>query len=111
MNHREYFDQIAAEGDELLEEETIARLREIVSGLEIRPGGGGAGCGRLVICHANSRQAVNEIHRAIGGVVANDTIPPEGEMRRLFCEAGLDESVMRDEPDRYLALACRNGRG
>lgn len=195
MDHREYFDRIAAEWDELLEEETIARLREIVAGLEIRPGarvldvGTGTGVllplllekggrvvaldlswemlkraraksypvayvqgdaqnlplpdgafdwvicnavfphfpdklralreirrvlkdgGRLVICHANSRQAVNEIHRAIGGVVANDTIPPEGEMRRLFCEAGLDESVVRDEPDRYLALACRNGRG
>jgi len=38
MNHREYFDRLASEWDELLEEETIARLREIVSGLEIRPG-------------------------------------------------------------------------
>ena len=195
MNHREYFDQIAAEWDELLEEETIARLREIVAGLEIRPGarvldvGTGTGVllplllekggrvvaldlswemlkraraksypvayvqgdaqnlplpdgafdwvicnavfphfpdklralreirrvlkdgGRLVICHTASREAINEIHRSIGGVVANDTIPPEGEMRRLFSEAGLDESVVRDEPDRYLALACRNGRG
>jgi len=195
MNHREYFDQIAAEWDRLLEEETLARLREIVAGLEIEPGarvldvGTGTGVllplllekggrvvaldlswemlkraraksypvayvqgdaqnlplpdgafdwvicnavfphfpdklralreirrvlkdgGRLVICHTASREAINEIHRSIGGVVANDTIPPEGEMRRLFSEAGLDESVVRDEPDRYLALACRNGRG
>lgn len=43
MNHREYFDQIAAEWDELLEEETLARLREIVAGHQV--GGGGAGRG------------------------------------------------------------------
>jgi len=197
MNHREYFDQIAAEWDELLEEEALARLREIVAGLEIEPGAAvlDVGCGtgvlfpmllekvgqegrivaldisgemlkqaqakgypvecvqgdaqslplsdatfdwvicnavfphfpdklralreirrvlkdggRLVICHAASREAVNELHRSIGGVVAHDTIPPDDEMRRLLREAGLGEAVVRDEPERYLVFACRNAR-
>ncbi len=63
--------------------------------------------GHLVICHTASRQAINEFHRSVGGVVAHDTIPDEGEMLRLLQEAGLVEVQMRDEPDRYLVLACR----
>jgi len=65
--------------------------------------------GRLVICHTASRQTINEFHRSIGGVVARDAIPGEAEMLRLLREAGLAEAQVRDEPDRYLALACRDG--
>ena len=64
--------------------------------------------GRLIICHTESRQAINELHRSIGGVVANDTIPPDEEVQWLLREAGLDKAVVRNEPDRYLVLACRN---
>jgi len=67
--------------------------------------------GRLVICHTASRRAINEVHRSVGGIVAHDTIPDEGEMLRLLREAGLVEAQVRDEPNRYLALACRNGKG
>ncbi len=65
--------------------------------------------GRLIICHTASRQTINEFHRSIGGAVAYDAIPGEEEMLRLLREAGLAEAQVRDEPDRYLALACRNG--
>ena len=65
--------------------------------------------GYLVICHTASRQAINEFHRSVGGAVVHDTIPDEGEMRRLLREAGLMEAQVRDEPDRYLVLACRDG--
>jgi len=64
--------------------------------------------GRLVICHAFSRQAINEFHRSTGGVVAHDAIPDGEEMLHLLREAGLVETQVRDEPDRYLALACRD---
>jgi ubiquinone/menaquinone biosynthesis C-methylase UbiE len=73
------------------------------------PAEGRAG-GRLVICHTASRQAINEFHRSVGGVVAHDTIPDEGEMLRLLREAGLTEARVRDESDRYLALAHRDSR-
>jgi len=63
--------------------------------------------GRLVICHAFNREVINEFHRSAGGVVAHDTIPDEGEMLRMLGETGLVEAQVRDEPDRYLALACR----
>jgi len=66
------------------------------------------GGGRLVICHTASREAVNELHRAIGGVVAHDTIPSDDEMRRLLREARLDRAVVQDAPDRYVVLARRD---
>ncbi len=202
MNHRQFFDQAAADWDALEVEETYTRLREIVAGLGIAPGatvldvGCGTGVllpllherlngegrivaldlsgemlkralskgtvlsqskgqptvyvqgdahslplpegvfdwvlcnavfphfpdkpraltelrrvlragGRLVICHTASRQAINEFHRSVGGVVAHDTIPDEGEMLHLLREAGLGEAQVRDEPDRYLVIAGR----
>jgi len=79
---------------------TLAELRRV-----LRTGG------RLVICHAFNRKEINEFHHSTGGVVAHDTIPNEGEMLRLLQEAGLEEAQVWDEPDRYLALACRNERG
>jgi len=65
--------------------------------------------GRLVICHTASRQAINEFHRSVGGVVAHDTIPGEKAMRQLLLEAGLGEVKVWDESDRYLALGRREG--
>jgi len=55
-------------------------------------------------------QEINEFHRSVGGIVAHDTIPDEGEMLRLLRKAKLVEAQVRDEPDRYLALARRNER-
>jgi ubiquinone/menaquinone biosynthesis C-methylase UbiE len=194
MNHRQFFDEAAAEWDALEVEETHTRLREIVAGLGIEPGntvldvGTGTGVlvpllleatagegqivaldfsgemlrraqakrhpvayvqgdaqrlpfpaetfdwvicnaafphfpdkrralsetsrvlregGRLVICHTASRQAINEFHRSVGGVVAHDTIPSEKVMQRMLREAGLGEVRVWDEPDRYLALGRR----
>ncbi|MCK4470867.1 MAG: hypothetical protein KAW49_03675, partial [Anaerolineae bacterium] len=63
--------------------------------------------GYLVICHTASRQAINEFHRSIGGAVAHDAIPDEGEIRHLLSEAGLGETQVRDEPDRYLAMTSK----
>ena len=65
--------------------------------------------GWLVICHTASRQTINEFHRSIGGAIACDAIPGEAEMLHLLREAGLVEAQVRDEPARYLALACRDG--
>ncbi len=140
LNHQQFFDQAADDWDARLREELLARVREIVSRLDIalgaavldavfplfpnklralseiqrvlrspEPAEGRAG-GFLVICHTASRQAINEFHRSVGGVVAHDTIPDEREMLRLLRKAGLVEAQVRDEPDRYLALAQRDSR-
>ena len=63
--------------------------------------------GRLIICHTDSRQAINELHKSIGNVVANDTIPDEATMRKMLAASGLKHIEIRDEAHRYLAIAAK----
>jgi ubiquinone/menaquinone biosynthesis C-methylase UbiE len=65
--------------------------------------------GTLVICHANSRQTINEIHRSVGGVIANDRIPDVEEMRELLQQAQLYPLTIQDTPDRYVVVARKIG--
>lgn len=75
----------------------LAALREMARLL--KPGG------RLVICHPMSREALNELHRSIGGVVANDMLPSEEEMRDLCQKAGLVQVGIINLPEKYLLTA------
>ena len=63
--------------------------------------------GKLVICHVRSRQAVNEMHRTIGGAIADDLIPDDGEVRQLLADSGFAEIEIEDGADRYIATAMR----
>jgi ubiquinone/menaquinone biosynthesis C-methylase UbiE len=64
--------------------------------------------GRLVIYHANGRQAINAMHRAIGGAVAHDEVPALDQMAAWLRQAGLIPLTMCDEADRYLVVAGHN---
>lgn len=81
----------------------LAALREMARLL--KPGG------RLVICHPMSREALNELHRSIGGVVANDMLPAEEEMRDLCQKAGLVQVSITNLPEKYLLTAFKPLRG
>lgn len=61
--------------------------------------------GMLVICHANNRQTINEIHRSVGGVIANDIIPDVDEMRALLAQAQFTPLEIQDASDRYVVIA------
>ncbi|MBM3157835.1 MAG: class I SAM-dependent methyltransferase [Chloroflexi bacterium] len=63
--------------------------------------------GRLAICHTASRREINELHHSIGGVVKHDTIPDKAKMRELLGISGLKPIEIRDEQQRYLAIACK----
>jgi ubiquinone/menaquinone biosynthesis C-methylase UbiE len=64
--------------------------------------------GRLAICHTMSREAVNQLHQSIGGMVANDLLPSEFQLRGLIRQAGLRVSHFEDSPERYLVIAEKN---
>jgi len=66
--------------------------------------------GRLVICHTMSREALNQLHQSIGGLVANDLLPDESQLRRLIEQAGLQVTHFEDGPERYLVIAEKSTR-
>lgn len=63
--------------------------------------------GRLVICHTASRHEINELHKSIGDVIGNDTIPDEATMRQMLKSSGLKPIEVKDEAHRYLAIATK----
>ena len=61
--------------------------------------------GRLAILHTASRHEINSLHKSIGAVIENDTIPDEAAMRDMLAASGLKHIQVRDETHRYLAMA------
>jgi ubiquinone/menaquinone biosynthesis C-methylase UbiE len=66
--------------------------------------------GRLVICHTMSRTMLNQLHQSVGGVIANDFLPPEFQLRGLIKQAGLQITHFEDSPERYLVIAEKSAR-
>jgi ubiquinone/menaquinone biosynthesis C-methylase UbiE len=64
--------------------------------------------GRVAICHTLSREMINQLHQSIGGVVANDLLPDEFELREFTRQAGLKITHFEDVPERYLVIAEKN---
>jgi ubiquinone/menaquinone biosynthesis C-methylase UbiE len=60
--------------------------------------------GRVAICHTTGRETLNEFHQSIGGLIANDLLPDEREMRGLIKQAGLKVTRFEDRPERYLVI-------
>jgi len=66
--------------------------------------------GRLVICHTMSREMVNRLHQSVGGVIANDLLPDQSQLRALTKQAGLNVTRFEDNPERYLVIAEKSAR-
>jgi len=66
--------------------------------------------GRLAICHTMSREIINRLHQSIGGIVANDLLPDESQLRELIKQAGLKITYFEDSPERYLVIAEKSAR-
>jgi ubiquinone/menaquinone biosynthesis C-methylase UbiE len=66
--------------------------------------------GRMVICHTMSREMLNRLHQSVGGVVANDLLPDESQLRALIKQTGLKITRFEDNPERYLVIAEKSAR-
>lgn len=67
----------------------------------LRPGG------IAHVWHSASRQFINHIHAGVGGVIAEDVLPPAEETAALLSAAGLQVTEVVDAEDRYLVSASR----
>jgi ubiquinone/menaquinone biosynthesis C-methylase UbiE len=66
--------------------------------------------GRVVICHTMSRAMINQLHQSVGGVIANDLLPDESQLRGLIKQAGLRITRFEDNQERYVVIAEKNTR-
>ncbi len=71
---------------------------EAMAGL-LRPGG------RLVICHSESRAAINTLHRNLGGVVGGHELPENEVFQTLMRRSGLVLESLEDAEDAFLLIA------
>ena len=63
--------------------------------------------GALVICHTQSREAINAFHRQVGGLVGGHELPDDAAMTALVAGADLQLVHLEDREDRYLLIARR----
>jgi len=63
--------------------------------------------GRLIICHTESRQTINQLHQSLGGAVKHDMIPDAAKMRLLLSSAGMGDIDIQDSANSYLATAYK----
>lgn len=80
----------------------VAAAREMVRIL--KPGG------RATVCHPMSRDAVNALHRSLGGVVGNDLLPNDEEARHIFGQVGFDRLEIIDSVDGYILTGYKPNR-
>ena len=52
-----------------------------------------------------SREAINQLHQSIGGIIASDLLPDESRIRELAEQAGLKIAHFEDGPGRYVRIA------
>lgn len=75
-----------------------ARAVQVMAGL-LAPGG----C--LVVCHTESRDAINALHRRVGGEVGGHELPDDDAMRQLIQTAGLRLIRFESTQEHYLLVA------
>lgn len=63
--------------------------------------------GRVTVCHTASREDMNAMHRSFGGVVGEDMLPDDDEMKSMFQQAGFASIEISDSDRGYLLTARR----
>ncbi len=63
--------------------------------------------GTLLICHVDSRDTINAIHRRVGGAVAHDVLPDAVSMQTMLEETGFHGIEVHTAKDRYVAHGCK----
>lgn len=64
--------------------------------------------GKVIIAHSRGREAINTMHREIGGVVEDDILPEEKEMRELMEKTGFVDVSILGGKNIYLALGAKH---
>lgn len=63
--------------------------------------------GKLMICHSESREFINNLHKQVDEVVKEDNLPEMATMRQYFSDAGLKVLKELDNTDMFVIIGCR----
>lgn len=63
--------------------------------------------GELIICHSQSREAINNLHKNVDEAVKEDNLPPMEVMRAYFKDAGLEVVKEVDNEGMFVIVGCR----
>lgn len=63
--------------------------------------------GKLVICHSQSREAINNIHKSASEAVAEDNLPQINVIRGYFENLGLETIIEIDNGEMFVVAACK----
>lgn len=65
--------------------------------------------GKLIICHSQSRDGINQLHRSAGENVAKDLLPPMSSIVRMMEESNLRVIHEIDSDEMFLILGKKQG--
>ena len=61
--------------------------------------------GKFVICHSQSRKAINELHKNASEAVSSDNLPEAGVIKSFFTNANMDTVVTVDNSEMFVVIA------
>ena len=63
--------------------------------------------GVLAVGHIMGSKELNALHRGLGGLIADDTLPPGHELARLLAAQGASVQRVEDKPEEYFVKVQR----
>ncbi len=63
--------------------------------------------GKLTICHSQSREDINNLHKRADEIVKEDNLPTMAVMREYFLDAHLKVLEEIDNKDMFVIIGCR----
>lgn len=60
--------------------------------------------GKFVICHSQSREAINNLHKEVSEVVKNDRLPPVDKINEYYKDAAIETISIVDNNDMYVVI-------
>lgn len=63
--------------------------------------------GKLTICHSQSRETINNLHKQVDEVVKEDNLPPMSILKEYFLDAGLKVLKEVDNEDMFVIIGCK----
>lgn len=60
--------------------------------------------GKFVICHSQSREAINNLHKEASKVVKDDRLPPVDQIKEYYNDAAMETISIVDNDDMYVVI-------